>query len=90
MSSSHVRIQLDLTLWFVPDDCILIRNDEPIALTARETKLLRLLLETSGYLERRSRNGKDEVDRPGQAWLAQEKRMRKAGRKCNHHLGNHQ
>ena len=43
-----------------------------------------------GLLERRSRNGEDEVDRPSQAWLAQEKRMRKAGSKCNHHLGSHQ
>src|SRR5260370_13865244 len=41
-------------------------------------------------LQRRSRNGKDEVDRPAHAWLAQEKHMRKAGRKCNHHLGSHQ
>jgi DNA-binding response OmpR family regulator len=49
-----------------------------------------LLGTNNDQLERRSRNGKDEVDRPGQAWLAQEKRMRKAGRKCNHHLGNHQ
>src|SRR5438034_11711399 len=50
MSSSHVRIQLHPTLWFVPDDCMIIRNNEPIALTARETKLLRLLLETPGYV----------------------------------------
>ena len=41
-------------------------------------------------LERRSRNGKDEVDRISQAWLAQEKRTRKAGRTCNHHLGSPQ
>jgi hypothetical protein len=26
-------------------------------------------------LERRSRNGTDEIDRPSQRWLAQEKRM---------------
>src|SRR5207247_1569170 len=50
MFTSHFRIQLHPALWFVPDDCIIIRNDEPIALTARETKLLRLLLETPGYL----------------------------------------
>src|SRR6266581_4652563 len=32
-------------------------------------------------LERRSRKGKDEVDRESQTWLAQEKRTRKAGRR---------
>ncbi len=44
----------------------------------------------SFVLEHRSRNGKDEVDKISQAWLAQEKHPRKAGRKCNHHLGSHQ
>jgi acetyl esterase/lipase len=41
-------------------------------------------------LERRSRNGKDEIDRPDQRWLAQEKDPGKAGRRRgNHHNGNH-
>jgi 2,3-bisphosphoglycerate-independent phosphoglycerate mutase/Metalloenzyme superfamily len=44
-----------------------------------------------GVLEHRSRNGKDEIDRPSQRWLAQEKSPGKAGRRrCNHHIGNHQ
>jgi hypothetical protein len=47
-------------------------------------------LEKEEKLERRSRNGKDEVDRESQTWLAQEKRTRKAGRRCSPHLGSHQ
>ncbi len=42
-------------------------------------------------LERRSRNGKDEIDRPSERWLAQEKRPWEAEkRRCNHPFGNHQ
>jgi hypothetical protein len=46
---------------------------------------------TSLRLERRSRNGKDEIDRPSERWLAQEKRPWEAEkRRCNHPFGNHQ
>ena len=40
------------------------------------TQLRQEAIQVMAELERRSRNGKDEVDRESQTWLAQEKRTR--------------